>query len=630
MACPVAAWRFFLGTLFALSLVLGAFHSAELKAAWGVFQRRAAEVAAESGISSSSLASWSIGGASKEPPAKSSDMNMQALMRKLGVASRDAAWVRRYGVAEARDDAFDEDSIDMELTEAQVSEKQWRLTASEKHLRLALGQADQWLRDLEDKKKPQEHRARAARKVIQVLTRLCKFLVDHGRSEEAAREMRRGVQLAETSDPTDKAVVAHAQASLANALCTAGGLEGAAVREAKDRFRNAVQALQEALGGNGGGQITAAYASSHIVEQLGADVHADFSECLHREGDLAAARAEAEAAQAIVSKALGGYIGEHLAERLVRIRGSILHDDGHFEDAMKLYTEYLERTETSPGGVLPEFSQVVERFGVLQDFALATASMGHVDDALKSMDDVQRLQQAAVDEYQLKNRKTSQDFLAKIRLDGPLQASLARSLVVRAELLLEQRRVAHQSMARPLSMVRGLAEKAVGMLREGAGLADRENAMNTLGNVYMSLRDTKLAQGTYEDSLKLAIRDHGMASPLVAAIYHNLAGALQARGSKAEALQLYRKALDIQMQTLGFGNPDTAGSLASLASCLESNGQHAEAAEVAARAAESARRAYPEGHWMQVEAQARLDKLSSAAVSDSGLSVSTQKTEQIS
>mmetsp|Transcript_28150 Transcript_28150/g.49087 ORF Transcript_28150/g.49087 Transcript_28150/m.49087 type:complete len:629 (-) Transcript_28150:182-2068(-) len=628
MACSLAAWRFLLGTLFALSLVLGAFHSAELKAAWSVFQRRAAEVAAENGISSSSLASWRMGGASSEAHADSPDLSIQALMRKLGVASKDAAWVRRYGVAEARDDASDEDAIDMELTEAQVSEKQWRLAASEKHLRLALGQADQWLRNLEDKKKPQEHRARAARKVIQVLTRLGRFLVDHGRSEEAAREMHRGVQLAESSDPTDKAVVAHAQASLANALCMAGGLEGAAVHEAKERFRSAVQTLQEALGSDSSGQAEA-YASSHILEQLGADVHADFSECLHREGDLAAARSEAEAAQAIVSKALGGSVGEQLAERLVRIRGSILHDDGHFEDAMKLYTEYLERTETPPGGILPEFSQVVERFGVLQDFALATASMGRVDDALKSMDEVQRLQQAAVDEYQLKNR---QKFLAKMPLDGPLQASLARSLVVRAELLLEQRRVAQQSTgpARPLKMVRGLAEKAVGMLREGGGLADRENAMNTLGNVYMSLRDTKLAQGTYEDSLKLAIKDHGMASPLVAAIYHNLAGALQARGSKAEALQLYRKALDIQMQTLGFGNPDTAGSLASLASCLELNGQHAEAAEVAARAAESARRAYPKGHWMQVEAQARLDKLSPAAVPASGFLVSTQNTEHIS
>lgn len=622
MACSLAVWRFLLGSLFALSLVLGNFHSAELKAAWTVFQRRAAEVAAKNGITSSSFASWrGMPGASEGVRADSSALSMKALMRKLGVASRDAAWVKRYGVAEARDDAFDEDAIDMEITEAQVSEKQWRFASSEKHLRLALAQAEHWLSILEEMKKPLEHRVRATRKVIQVLTLLGRFLMDRGRGEEAVKELRRGMQLAESSDPSDKAVLGHAQASLANALCTAGGLEGVAARESRDLFRTAVQSLLNA------------HVASRILEPLAADVRADFSECLHREGDLAAARSEAEAAQAIVSKGASGYVGERLAQRLVRIRGSILHDNGHFEEAMHLYAEYLQRTETPPGGTLPELSQVVERFGVLQDFALATASMGRVDDALKSMDAVQKLQQAALDEYQLKSEKTDQKFLSKASIDGPLQASLARSLVVRAELLLEQRRVTQQqtsALAKPLSTVRGLAEKAVEMLRTGGGLADRENAMNTLGNVYMSLRDTKLAQGTYEDSLKLAIKDHGMASPLVAAIYHNLAGALQARGSTSEALQLYRKALDIQMQTLGFGNPDTAGSLASLANCLELNGQHAEAAEVAARAAESARRAYPKGHWMQVEAQARLDKLTPGAAPASGFRVSTQKTEHIS
>jgi len=270
-----------------------------------------------------------------------------------------------------------------------------------------------------------------------------------------------------------------------------------------------------------------------------------------------------------------------LERRLARLQGGVAHDDGAFADAIDLYGEYL-RTAPEPQDQLPPLVSVLQRFEVLQDMSLALASLGKLQEAYANMDDVERLQKSTGEEVSLKahgDEGGSRKFLAPIAVDRRLQASVARTLVVRAELELEQSRIQSH---RPTIDAEHLSQEAVAILREAsASASDLENALNTLGNVHMSLGETSKAEDAYREAVSLAVEDHGKRSPLVAALYHNLASALEGMGKLTEAVKLYTRALDIQLVTLGEANPDTAGSLDSLARCLSKRGLPTEALEAA-------------------------------------------------
>jgi len=387
------------------------------------------------------------------------------------------------------------------------------------------------------------------------------------------------------------------EANLARVLCRAGGRQGGAVQEARGLFSSAL--------------------SRKPAAPLEAKIHTDFAECLHREGALAEAQLGLAATRRLLQNA-----GEDsdwlvadraaLQRQLARLQAGVSHDNGAFADAVRLYGQYLG-TAPEKQESLPALVEVLQRFEVMQDLSLALASLGKVDGAFSSMDDIERLQKTSGDELALKSRQHGgifHKFLASAVEDTCLQASIGRSRVVRAELVLEQSRV---KMQRPPEMAKHLAEEGVSFLRKNSASGEGlENALNTLGNVRMSLGEASRAEDAYRQSVKLAVTDHGEKSPLVAALYHNLASALEGMGKLPEAVKLYNQALDIQVATLGEANPDTAGSLDSLARILTKSGRRAEAIEIAQRAVKAARAAYPEGHWLRKETEARLKKLSAS------------------
>lgn len=253
-----------------------------------------------------------------------------------------------------------------------------------------------------------------------------------------------------------------------------------------------------------------------------------------------------------------------------------------------------------------------EMFHTMQDIVLVTSSKGQIREALVSIEDILRLQQAADVELQAKSERRTDKFLASDIIDPRLWAATARTHIVHAEVLLEEGRGANK---RPSLAASHEAEVAVTMLRRTGRLStsDLENALNTLGNVFVTLGNQKPAEAVYRESLTLAEQRHGTFSPIVAALNHNMGNVLELRGALELAMNLYQRALDIQMKTLGPDNPDTAGSFAAIADLFEKQGKLGEAAEAAARAAESTRINYPEGHWQRADADNRAAKYAAAA-----------------
>lgn len=615
MACALVVWHAFLAFV-AMSMLLAALHTNELHTVLRAAVEYASRRRSAHHHASEAALSMSAKG----------DEAFAVHKLEAAFAAEGGNWVRMFGEGEASDDAFDEDAVRLLLTEADTLDEQWRFQAAEVKLRDALRRVSDWLADLREDNKPGTQRDRATRQAIEVQLRLGRFLEERGRAADAVPSLRLATELASTlsavplgrnrptlpavpsgkssyvasldAEHSDEARIAQvrSEAGLARTLCQAGGRQGAAVHEARMLFTRALARRQG------------------LPQLLEAQVHADFAECLHREGALADARAGLAASRRLLDTVKSGSAVKlveqaMLERRLARLQGGVAHDDGAFADAIDLYGEYL-RTAPEPQDQLPPLVSVLQRFEVLQDMSLALASLGKLQEAYANMDDVERLQKSTGEEVSLKahgDEGGSRKFLAPIAVDRRLQASVARTLVVRAELELEQSRIQSH---RPTLDAEHLSQEAVAILREAAASAsDLENALNTLGNVHMSLGETSKAEDAYREAVSLAVEDHGKRSPLVAALYHNLASALEGMGKLTEAVKLYTRALDIQLVTLGEANPDTAGSLDSLARCLSKRGLPTEALEAAQRAAKAARAAYPEGHWLRSEAEERLKKL---------------------
>lgn len=614
MACTAAVWHALMGAC-AMSMLLAALHTGNVQTAVWEAISFARDHVAPSGQSSPPL----VGSSAKDVEATAA-YELRAAFAKEGGGN----WAQWFKTTKTADDAFDEDAVKLLLKEAEVLEDQWRFAPAETKLHEAFKRVSSWVSDVQHNKKPGPQRDRASRQAIEVLLRLGKFLEEHGRAAEAIPTFRLAKELSSTrallspaADATNGdgffgeveeerlvealAAQVNSEVGLARTLCLVGGRQGGAVREARVLF---VMALGH---------------KQRLAARLEAQVHADFAECLHQEGALSEARAGLAAAHRLVEEAAqhkGWPLPEReaLQSRLARLQGGISHDDGSFADAVRFYGEYLQTGPKMDEGV-PALANVLPRFEVMQDLSLALASLGRVDEAFATMDDVDHLQKASVDELRLKSHKdtsTTGKFLTpSVALDGRLQSSIARSRVVRAELALEQSRVGRQQ---PPKEARQYALEAVALLKEvSAPAEDLENALNTLGNVQMSFGEAKHAQDAYSEAVKLAVDDHGNKSPLVAALYHNLASALEEMGKLKEAMKLYTSALDIQLSTLGEQNPDTAGSLDSVARCLAKSGLHSEALEAAKRAAKAARAAYPEGHWLRRETEARVKRLQQLA-----------------
>lgn len=607
----MACWHVLLGTC-ALSILIAAMHANELRVVLRAAVKYARDQAASNNVSPTPKALRA---------AKSAEASYAKELGAALAGQGESSWAQWFGHNEASDDASNEDAVRLMLSDVEVLEGQWRLQAAERELQKVVDRATSWAADMNADKKSSPQRDRATRQAVEALVRLGKFLEDHGRAVEAISKFRRAVELASTLkakappeakdvfepdwqkklDAETLAAQVYSMSGLARVLCLAGGRQGAAVEEARALF-------------------TSTLATKKPKPQLEAQVHADFAECLHREGALVEARAGLAASRHLLDQAGDDWPPnerESLRMRLSRLQGGISHDDGAFADAIHEYSEYLQPGRGAKEGTLA-LPDILQRFEVMQDLALALASMGKVEEALASMDDVDRLQKSAGEELLLKNHLDGgpfSRFLAPGKLDVHLQASMARSQVVRAELVLERSRMGREH---PPKEAFKYAQEAVALLRSvPASAEDLENALNTLGNVQMSLGHAPKARDAYREAVKLAEEDHGKKNPLVAALYHNLATALEAMGMLEEAVKLYTSALDIQLGTLGEANPDTAGSFDSLARCLTKSGLREEALKAARRAVRAARAAYPEGHWLRRESEARLKKLEPHATQQS-------------
>jgi tetratricopeptide (TPR) repeat protein len=554
----------------------------------------------------------------------------EAAVKSLRVAFEARSVPKGEEFSEAKDDSKDEDKTEMHLEEAELRIEQWRLHSAEKYLDKAVERAEGWLNDLKEDDKPRAQQMRAGRKLVQVLLRLGSFLQARGRSQEALKPLKRAQKLSiwlappsasahgsheNQPAPADLGLRARTESAQAKNLCTLGGKKGELFQKAKKLFESALQTTAEA-------QAAAGKDGKSAFADLAVEVSTDLAQCLHQEGDLDDARKAVQ--QALDnSKMASGNPNDpdhvQIMQHLERVEGGVVHDEGLFDEASRLYGDYLKSASSrgtaatsvaaEPGTMdaLADPDAVVESFGVMQDLALALASQDRIQQALDTLRDVDHLQAGAIQELRAKNKKR---FIGPGGgMDLALWASRARTLVVRAELLLTQSDAARK---KPPRLAETVAKRAVSMLRKAGNKRDLEDALNSLGNAELALGDGKQAEEAYSEALKITLQQRGEDTPFAAAIYHNLGVVEEARKNKEKALELFKKALDIQMRTIGFKNPDTAASFGAVADCLEKIGRHDEATEYVHKAAESTRALYPKDHRRTEDAEARVERHTAA------------------
>eukprot|EP00747_Dinoflagellata_sp_TGD_P210993 gnl/TRDRNA2_/TRDRNA2_84204_c0_seq1.p1 gnl/TRDRNA2_/TRDRNA2_84204_c0~~gnl/TRDRNA2_/TRDRNA2_84204_c0_seq1.p1 ORF type:complete len:632 (+),score=159.73 gnl/TRDRNA2_/TRDRNA2_84204_c0_seq1:242-1897(+) len=532
---------------------------------------------------------------------------------------------------------FAEDHVDLSLRKAADRLAEWRLHSSEVTLQqLAVDAVDELddcepkdevvksLLDHKDFRKPDFQQQRAARKAIEALIRWGDFTDTHGKSQDAIDTLEEAVELAKwltqpqdhgkKTIPEDLSLLARANAGLAKAICNNGGVRGSALARAKQIFDTALRVVVKAQaadveeGGAAAGDETA---------RLAAEVHLDFAECLYIEADIPSAHTEADAALTAMRTTKPGPTKRRLSQRLVRVRAMVLHDEGAVEAAARLYSEYLEVVGDVRAGALPDPDTTAEYFNMMQNSIIKTEGEGRLGEALERLSDLERLQEAADHEMHVKN--DVKFLVPRGTLDRGLWSALARTHQLRGNILLtmsdEDKDHQKSSDLKKLTLQKAQksAQQAVDMLRQFGHKRDLIDALNTLGNVEMANGRQSKAESALKEALQTSEQEYAANSVYVAASCHNLASVAEARGHKAEALKLYRRALAIETEVLGMANPDTATSLDAVAGILEeTDGPTDEVLSISAQAAKSARLAYPENSPWRAVAEARIKRLEKA------------------
>lgn len=513
------------------------------------------------------------------------------------------------------DITYDDDGIQAKVLQFSIAETDLQAKAE---------QAESWLQTLQRERQSLRKQRRAASSAASALTRLGSFQAEHGRSNAAVLGLQRAVKImknvvveeeeeesdamtntqssgtsnvksrdstggissADNSDEKGSELVttAKAEAALANALCAGGGQNGTRQTQAKALFGESLQMLNRVDHHNKMVGVD--------IKLISANIHASLAHCLHLNGDLSASAAMLRVA-AILAKASNTSKGRNdMVPHLARLLGGVRHDEGSTEEAIRLYEQYLIAVPLSKNDVDEEHGGPAEVFETLQDHALATASIGHPEQALQVLNDVQLLQE----KVNTKLHSKQPEFPKEQRPDLALLASNARSWQVRAEILLNDvnkvgdktRLEAVAASAQAIPILKKLKD-------EGEGLRQLSDALNTHGNALTAVGRAAEAEAAYKQALDVSLELHGRNSPLTAAVMHNLGASLARQGKNHQALELLNEALSILRQTLG-DNPDVSAALASIASILRKQGKMQEALSAMRKALDVAKKTLPPDH----------------------------------
>lgn len=517
----------------------------------------------------------------------------------LAAVQKLAAWLRSEELTIVLDDqsAAQEDASSLA--------KKLKFHVAEQRLQTEAEKAESWLRTMQLERQNLRRRKRAASSAASALTQLGSFQAEHGRPNTAVLGLQRAVKIMKVvvveddSDPktgtdngsvtddkgSDLVIAAKAEATLADALCAAGGEKGERLTQAKALFEEALQTLNRVEPKGHSGEESS--------KALSAKVHASLAHCLHLNGDLSTAAAMLRVASVLANETKG----HHLIPKLARLWGGIRHDEGSTEEAINMYDQYLDDLSKPQGSAGDGPTGFVEAFETLQDHALASASLGHRTEALRLLSDVQGLQERLQTELG-RRRNRSASSKEKDSPDLALLASIARTWQLRAEILLDDDDTVKgdQSHLREAVAASSHALPILKKLRDnGEGLRQLSDALNTHGNALMRVRRPAEAEAAYAQALDLSKELHGNVNPLTAAMLHNVGNAVARQGDNRRALQLLNEALSILKQTLG-DNPDVSAALASIASILRKQGETQKSLSTMQEALHIAEKTLPAGH----------------------------------
>ena len=111
----------------------------------------------------------------------------------------------------------------------------------------------------------------------------------------------------------------------------------------------------------------------------------------------------------------------------------------------------------------------------------------------------------------------------------------------------------------------------------GAGSIEAAEVLNLLGMVNKYSGHFDDAESLYRRCLEIMLQTVGEEHPSVASIYHNLGGLLHAAGDFAAAEAPARHAFEIRARTLGADHPTTVLDRAAWASILDGLGRSGQA-----------------------------------------------------
>lgn len=156
-----------------------------------------------------------------------------------------------------------------------------------------------------------------------------------------------------------------------------------------------------------------------------------------------------------------------------------------------------------------------------------------------------------------------------------------------------------------IARVQAQYDRAERFLRRAVALSERSDtagsalaaSLSELGILFRYTERAAEAIALYKRAMKITKGLHGNGDPLVAAIYHMLAGAEHTRGRVAKAEEYARESVRIRTAALGADHPDVAADVAALAAIVFDAGNAREAERLTQRALALFDKAYRSDHY---------------------------------
>ena len=206
--------------------------------------------------------------------------------------------------------------------------------------------------------------------------------------------------------------------------------------------------------------------------------------------------------------------------------GMVLHRNGDYEPAGKIYEEALALGRRELGAEHPEVASMIQRLGNLR------FDQGRFEDSVAH---------------------SRQALAIREKVLGPEHHQVGSSLTSLGNALSEAGRPAEA-----LSCY----ERALAIQRRTFGEISPSVAvtLNNIANVYLKQRRFDLAERQFGQVVEIRTKTLGAEHPSTALALHNLGFALDRSGRPVEALGLFRKSLAISERALGADHPTIVGN----------------------------------------------------------------------